>query len=103
MKRMFDIAAIILIAVLAFGLYRTKAEADAARVRIETLEREVADARAEVRTLAAEAAYLSNPGRIEALASERLGLRTATPSQAVGGKDARAVLDQRAPIAGANP
>jgi len=98
MKRVFDIAAIVLIVVLAFGLYRTKVEADAARVRITRLERDVADARAQVRTLAAEAAYLSNPSRIETLARERLGLRPASPGQAVGGADARLALDQRAPV-----
>lgn len=102
MKRAFDIVAIVLIAVLAFGLYRMKVEADAARARIVKLEKEVTEARTQVRTLAAEAAYLSSPERIEQLARERLGLRPAAAGQAVAGADARAALDSRAPV-GAHP
>jgi cell division protein FtsL len=98
-RRWFDIVAILLIVALAIGLYRTKVEADAARARIAKLEREIGDARAQVRTLAAEAAYLSSPDRIEALARQRLGLRPATPAQAKSTVDAEAALDARAPIA----
>jgi cell division protein FtsL len=98
-RRWFDIIAILLIVALAVGLYRTKVEADAARARIAKLERDVGDARAQVRTLAAEAAYLSSPERIEGLARERLGLRPATPAQSKSAGDAAAALDARAPIA----
>lgn len=97
MKRWFDIVAIVLIVVLAVGLYRAKLDADAARDRIAKLEREVAEARDQVRTLAAEAAYLSAPDRIEALARKRLGLTPATPAQAIAPADANAALDARAP------
>ncbi|MBU6372562.1 MAG: cell division protein FtsL, partial [Alphaproteobacteria bacterium] len=96
MKRWFDIVAIVLIVVLAVGLYRAKLDADAARVRIERLEREVAEARDQVRTLAAEAAYLSAPDRIETLARQKLGLTPATPAQAIAPDAARAALDARA-------
>ena len=101
MKRWFDIVAVVLIVTLAIGLYRTKADADASRARIERLESEIAQARDQVRTLEAEAAYLSSPERIESLARKKLGLTPARGAQIA--PDAAAALDARAPIAGGQP
>ena len=81
MSRAFNVAALVLALGLAVGLYRAKTEAEAARARVAALEREVAAARAEVQTLAAERAYLENPARIEALAKQRLGLKPAGAAQ----------------------
>lgn len=63
-----------LIAVLVVGLYQAKIGADATRAEVARLEAEVQLARAQTRTLAIEAAHLSRPARIEALAARHLGL-----------------------------
>jgi cell division protein FtsL len=81
MMKFFNLAAFVLAIALAVGLYRAKTEADAARARVVELEREVASAKAELKTLAAEVAVLESPARIEALAKQRLGLAPARPTQ----------------------
>ncbi len=78
---MFRIAASILILALALSLYFTKTEADRARARVAVLEREAQARRGEVNTLAAEAAHLGSPARIEAIAREELGLQPVTPER----------------------
>ncbi|MBL8549489.1 MAG: hypothetical protein JNJ73_05855 [Hyphomonadaceae bacterium] len=72
MRHWFPIAAILVILALAFGLYKSKTDAEAARARIADLSAEVSETRAEVRALRAEAAHLESPAHIEALASENL-------------------------------
>lgn len=66
---------------LVAGLYRVQSEATEARGRIEALEDKIADAEGEVRRLAAEAAALSRPARIEALAQRKLGVGPASLEQ----------------------
>jgi cell division protein FtsL len=81
MMKFFNLAAFVLAVALAIGLYRMKTEADTARARVVELERQVASAKAELKTLAAEVAVLESPARVEALAKQRLGLAPATPAQ----------------------
>lgn len=87
MSKTVNILLACLIVVLVVGLYRAKTEADGMRAQVSRLESEVASARAEVKTMAAEAAYLENPERIESLARKELGLKPASLSQ-------RKTLDQ---------
>lgn len=93
MRRLVDAGLAAVIVVLAVGLYRSQMEADRARDRIAALERDIAAARADVQTLAAETAYLGRPARIEKLARETLGMRPAGLDQI---RDASA-LDEIAP------
>lgn len=81
MSKTFNIIAAALIVLLAVGLYKAKSEADLARDRVAKLEGEVADARAQIKTLSAEAAYLENPDRVETLARKELGLKPARVDQ----------------------
>lgn len=81
MMKFFNLAAFVLAVALAIGLYRMKTEADAARARVIELEQQVATAKAELKTLAAEVAVLESPARVEAMAKQRLGLTPATPAQ----------------------
>jgi cell division protein FtsL len=81
MRRWFPIAAILVILVLAVGLYKSKTDAEAARVRIAALKEQVAEARAEVQALRAEAAHLESPAHIEELARRNLDLKLGGAAQ----------------------
>jgi cell division protein FtsL len=81
MSKTFNIIAAALIVLLAVGLYKAKTEADIARARVSTLEAQVEQARAQVKSLSAESAYLENPDRIEKLANRQLGLKQAALGQ----------------------
>lgn len=81
MSKSFNIVAGALIVLLAIGLYKAKSEADIAREHVSKLETEVAAARAQIKTLSAEAAYLENPDRVEKLARKELGLKPASAAQ----------------------
>ena len=59
---------------LVIGLYRIKTEAQETSGAVRTLDRDVAEARAEVRELRAEIAALDSPARVDALARQRLEL-----------------------------
>lgn len=80
-RRWFDLAAGATILVLAFGLYRSAMEAQAARQEIARLTSRIEAVRAENQILAAEAAYLGNPRRVEELAAAKLGMKPARIDQ----------------------
>ncbi|MFZ4069861.1 MAG: cell division protein FtsL [Caulobacterales bacterium] len=80
-RRWFDLAAGVTILVLAFGLYRSALEAQAARSEIARLHSRIEAVRAENQILAAESAYLGNPRRVEALAAAKLGMKPARIDQ----------------------
>jgi cell division protein FtsL len=80
-QRWFDIAAGLTILVLAFGLYRSAIEAQEARGEIARLTSRIDAVRAENQILAAEAAYLGNPRRVEDLAGAKLGMKPARIDQ----------------------
>ena len=92
MGRTFNIVAAALIVLLAVGLYKAKSEADVARAHVAKLQTEVVAARAQIRTLAAEAAYLESPDRVEKLARKELGLKPASIDQHKRLSDLDAVL-----------
>ncbi len=56
-------------------LYSLKSRALAAKVRLEALERKLADEQQAVHVLEAELAYLGRPDRLRTLAAQQLGLQ----------------------------
>lgn len=83
MKRLFDIAAVVLVALLAFGVYKAKTEADAARAKAAALAARAAEEAQAVRALEAEISRLEDPRRLEALARDKLGMRPIDPLRVV--------------------
>lgn len=74
LKRWFQIAAAVLIVVLAVGLYRAKSDAARTETEVHRLTGEVAEREARLRELRAEIAERESPARIEQLNEQRLGL-----------------------------
>lgn len=74
LKRWFQIAAGLLIVVLAVGLYRAKSDAARTETEVNRLTGEVAEREARLRELRADIAERESPARIEELNEERLGL-----------------------------
>lgn len=101
MKRLFYASAVILVIVLAVGLYKAKTDAAQARADVHALEQRIEDAQADLRALRAEIAQLESPGRVEELAEEHLGLEPAEGAAALP-EDAIA-RNLPAPEAGAAP
>lgn len=79
--RWFTPVALVIILVLAVGVFKAKTDAAAARKRISDLEATVAAQRDEARGLAAEVQYLESPRRVEALARRELAMAPATRDQ----------------------
>jgi cell division protein FtsL len=74
LKRWFQIAAAVLIVVLAVGLYRAKSDAARTETEVHRLTGEIAEREARLRELRAEIAERESPSRIEQLNEQRLGL-----------------------------
>lgn len=88
--RWFALAALVVIAALAVGLYRAKTDAMRARQRIASLEEAVAEAQRDIAALEAEAQMLESPARLEQEAAGRLGLEPGAQAltQEIGAIDA---------------
>ncbi len=69
--------------VLTLGLYFVKTRAQTAKAEAAGLERQLKAEEAEILKLKSELAYLENPARIEALASDTLGLSVTQIEQQV--------------------
>lgn len=83
LRRWFHIAAAVLIAVLAVGLYRAKSDAAKTEADVRRLNGEVAEREARLRELRADIAERESPARIEELNAERLGLVVGGESSAL--------------------
>ncbi len=101
MIRILNVVAIVLIAALALGLYKSKQEASSDMARIESLSDEIAREREALRTLLSEMAHLEDPARLRALASEHLGLEVIDPLRVVALEDAALMYEPAAPVLGA--
>jgi hypothetical protein len=83
--RIVEVAALACLVLLIFWVYLTKAQAGDERTRIAGIERDIATEQQKLRMLKAESAHLEQPGRIERLSEDYLGLqpvpakREATP------------------------
>ena len=64
-----------LLLVLVIGLYLVKTFASGERADIASTEIQIADEQRKIRLLHAELAYLEQPGRIERLSSQYLGMQ----------------------------
>ena len=73
LKRWLQIAAGVLIVVLAVGLYRAKSDAARTESEVRRLNGEIAEREARVRELRADIAEQESPARIEQLNEQRLG------------------------------
>lgn len=74
LKRWLQIAAALLVVVLAVGLYRAKSDAARTETEVRRLSAEIAEREARLRELRADIAESESPARIEELNEERLGL-----------------------------
>ncbi|MEL6411011.1 MAG: cell division protein FtsL [Pseudomonadota bacterium] len=84
MRSCYCFLSAVLVIALAFWAYRENYETQAAQARTEQVQREITAARARLRVLNAEWAYLNRPDRLRDLAEinfERLGLLTLQPHQ----------------------
>lgn len=77
------IAAVVLIIVLAVGLYKAKTDASKTEARVHALESQISETEASMRALRAEIATLESPARIEALAERHLGADVAGEAAAL--------------------
>lgn len=80
-RRGLHIAAAVLVAVLAIGLYKAKTDASQTEARVRQLRIEIADAEADLRALRAEIARAESPASVAALAQSHLGLAAAAQSE----------------------
>ena len=81
MMRIFNLLAGVMVFVAGFALYRMKCETQQLQNRVDELNRQIADDQSETKVLDAEWAYLSNPQRLQRLASRYLDLQPAGPKQ----------------------
>ncbi len=80
MKRLIIIGVLVVI-VLAVGVYRAKLGAQETEGRIAGVKTEIRSVADEIAVLKAEEAYLSRPERIGPIARDQLGLKPAAPEQ----------------------
>ena len=73
--RVVDLLALVVLLVLAFGVYAFKTLAGAEGADTVNVERQIAEEQRRVRLLHAEVAHLEDPARIERLSSQYLGMK----------------------------
>jgi cell division protein FtsL len=83
LKRWAQIAAAVLVVVLAIGLYRAKSDAAKTETNVHRLNNEIAEREARLRELRAEIAEQESPARIEQLNAEQLGLSVGSEGAAL--------------------
>lgn len=81
--RAFQIAAAVLIVVLAVGLYRAKSDAARTQAHVRELRQEIDEREARLRELRAEIAQRESPANIEDLAERQLGAVVGSESEAL--------------------
>lgn len=82
-RRTLHILALVLIVVLAVGLYKAKSDASKAQAHVRDLQTQISDTEADMRALRAEIAHLESPARVEDLAERELGVRVGSESTAL--------------------
>ncbi|MBX9747877.1 MAG: hypothetical protein K2X34_13310, partial [Hyphomonadaceae bacterium] len=97
--RGFQIAAAVLVAALAIGLYKAKTDAARTEAHVRDLQGQIREGEADLRALRAEIAELERPERIETLAEDRLGSVVGSESAALP----ESAIGQRLPAPQAPP
>ncbi len=87
LKRWMQIAAALLVVVLAVGLYRAKSDAAKTEADVRRLRGEIGEREARLRELRAEIAEQESPGRIERLNDDHLGYVVGGESAALPERD----------------
>lgn len=72
-KRWLQVAAALIVVVLAVGVYRAKSDAARTEAEVRRLNGEIAEREARIRELRAHIAEQESPARIEQLNEQRLG------------------------------
>lgn len=81
--RAFQIAAAVIIVVLAVGLYRAKSDAAKTQAHVRELQNQIDEREAALRALRAEIAEREGPANVERLAEDRLGVTAGNASAAL--------------------
>jgi cell division protein FtsL len=81
--RHLQIAAAVLVVVLAIGLYKAKTDAARTESHVRALRAEIDEREADMRALRAEIAHLESPARVETMAEQHLGSTTGSSSAAL--------------------
>ncbi|MBL8530798.1 MAG: septum formation initiator family protein [Hyphomonadaceae bacterium] len=93
LRRAVTGCAVIVIILLAVGLYRAKSDAARTEADVRALERQIAETEDELRALRAEIAHLESPQRVETLARQHLDVAVGSEAAALP-EDA---MDRRLP------
>jgi len=91
--RALQVAAAIVVAALAIGLYRAKSDAARTEAHVRELQGEIADREAAMRELRAEIAERESPANVEAMAEAHLGAVVGSESAALP----QSAIDDRLP------
>jgi|GEM_PF-1676110 len=83
LKRWLQVAAAVIVVVLAVGVYRAKSDAAGTEADVRRLNGEIAEREARIRELRADIAEQESPARIEQLNEERLGNTIGSESAAL--------------------
>lgn len=83
LRRALQIAAAVIVVLLAIGVYKAKTDAARTQAHVRQLETQIQDTEADLRALRAEIAERESPERVAALAKERLGLEAGAASTAL--------------------
>ncbi len=83
LKRWLQVAAAVIVVVLAVGVYRAKSDAAGTEADVRHLHGEIAEREARIRELRADIAEQESPARIEQLNEERLGNTIGSESAAL--------------------
>lgn len=99
-RRCLHVAAAVLVAVLAIGLYKAKTDASQTEAHVRDLRTKIADAEADMRALRADIARAESPANVAAMAQTHLGRNAGAQSEGLP----ETAIDNRLPDAraGAN-
>ena len=93
LRRLLHIAAVVIIIVLAVGLYRAKSDAAKTEAHVRALQSDISERETSLRALRAEIAEQESPANIERLAQRHFGSTTGSQAAALP----ESALDDRLP------
>jgi cell division protein FtsL len=93
--RVLEMAALLTLVAMIFGVYLTKAEAARERYEIGEVGKQILDEERTLKQLRAESAHLEQYQRIETLARDYLGLQPVKPGRETVAQDLPALASER--------